>query len=324
MKETNLSNVITASKSSNDIQYDQNAKNLLANRQIFAWILKHTLSEFESMSIREIMDSIGSIWTKPVAPGLTNVSDNWKAFPLEDVVQNEGEIYFDLWSEVFCKNTNYKIIVNIEAQRDDDPKRLKYHIENRGTYYLARLVSAQNESVFEHQDYDKLEKVKSIWLCMNCKSDSIVKYNFTPEVVYGDYFGDMPQGQMEMIIVRLRGEKGVEKSNNILISMLEDVFRRGESLEEKKENLEQYEDIDITEEFESEVTDMCDLSSVIKEEGIQEGLQIGIQQGHHEGVQEGKIMGMILADCTNKEIMKKTGESEKTIEAIREEMDNNK
>lgn len=306
MENTNLSNALDATQTGDKVQYDQNVKELLADKQILSRILKYSLKEFENIQIKDIMQGISNICCRPVEPGLTNVP-SLRRIPTESKIQNEGTAYFDILCEATCNNINYNIIINIEAQRSGDPKDLGYHIENRGVFYIARLISSQKDVVFKKSEYDKLKKVKSIWICMNCDEDSVVKHNFVSETTYGNYSGDIPEGQMEMIVIRLRNDKNAEQSKNILISMLEVLLRTDETIEEKKKNMENL-GIVMSEDSERKVVKVCNLSEAVEQ----------------RGVKKGKIMGMVLADLSNEEIMEKTGESEKTIEAIREEMNRQK
>ena len=41
-------------------QYDAQCKRVLANKEILAWILKHTVKEFADMSIRRIKKCLGN------------------------------------------------------------------------------------------------------------------------------------------------------------------------------------------------------------------------------------------------------------------------
>ena len=73
-ENTHISNAIDATRDSM-FEYDQNAKNILADRQILARILKYTLDEFGKMDIEEVISSIEGepfVGEIPMEPGLTN------------------------------------------------------------------------------------------------------------------------------------------------------------------------------------------------------------------------------------------------------------
>ena len=49
----------------------------------------------------------------------------------------------------------------------------------------------------------------------------------------------------------------------------------------------------MTETFESEVDDMCNLSQGVAEEAMQKGLEQGRQEGIEQGLQQGRIHALI-------------------------------
>ena len=61
------------------------------------------------------------------------------------------------------KSPPSRVIVDIEAQNEFKPG---YAILKRGSFYCGRMISAQKETVFRNSDYNKLQKVYSIWLCI--------------------------------------------------------------------------------------------------------------------------------------------------------------
>ena len=145
-------------------QYDAQCKRVLANKVILAWILKYTVKEFRSMSIRQIKKCIGNdilISKVSVEPGKTNVSEPEKIIgeAEEDKVPGEGGIYFDIRFSVYLQ-----MLINVEAQKDFHPG---YAVPSRGVFYAARMISAQKGTEFSGSDYDRIRKVYSIWICMN-------------------------------------------------------------------------------------------------------------------------------------------------------------
>ena len=132
------------------------------------------------------------------------------------------------------------------------------------SYYLGRMISAQKGTEFHKSDYDSLKKVKSIWICMNAKNDSITKYQFKPKVIYGISDEKLTDGQIEGILVRIRNQKNAAESKNELISMLEDLLRTDDK-RVKKENLQRKHGIHMTEEFEGRLNVMCNISEVVFE-----------------------------------------------------------
>ena len=137
---------------------DENAKQLLANKQVLSWIFKHTVEEFRDYEYEEIENCI------------------------------EGEIFFDVRCYAITKGKErVKLILNIEAQKS-------YHLTHpwilRALFYCARMVSEQKDTEFRHDDYGDLKKVYSIWLFMESPkyaAHTISSYAITHNNLYGDF-----------------------------------------------------------------------------------------------------------------------------------------
>lgn len=72
-----------------------------------------------------------------------------------------------------------QLIINVEAQNDFYPG---YPIIKRGIYYCARMISSQYGTVFTKSHYEKIQKVYSIWICMNPpkkRNNTITEYSLT-------------------------------------------------------------------------------------------------------------------------------------------------
>ena len=76
----------------------------------------------------------------------------------EDARFGESYITFDLRFSLTLREKSVKIIINLEAQKTKEFSYLGYHLENRITYYMARLISSQKETEFFHTDYDNIKK----------------------------------------------------------------------------------------------------------------------------------------------------------------------
>ena len=86
-------------------RYDKNVKELLADIQVLARIVKHTVSEVEKQSVEEIMNCIDvssiRIGAVPTAPGLTNMK-KVESIGAEDSILNEGYITYDIRFLLMC------------------------------------------------------------------------------------------------------------------------------------------------------------------------------------------------------------------------------
>ena len=165
-----------------------------------------------------------------------------------------------------------RIIINLEAQKSADAGKLGYHLENRIIYYMARLVSSQKETEFFHSDYDNLKKVYSIWICMEGNKESVRKVSLVPETLYGDPQGGMNFDKMCGIIIQLRRRTHAEESKNKLIAMLEDLLGQEDRITKKKKLAEKY-GMQMTVELERRLNQMCNLSDIVEERGIERGIE---------------------------------------------------
>ena len=192
----------------------------------------------------------------------------------EDISQNEGTVYYDVRFNAIAPSTgereNIRLIINAEAQ---NRFKLKYPLTKRAVYYGSRLISAQHGTVFTKSDYQKLRKVYSIWICVNPAKrfrNTITRYSLKPEAIIGNAV-EAPENYDLINIVMVCLGKMEEWNDNNLIKFLGVLFQNELSAREKKDILERDFNIPMTETFESEVDDMCNLSQGIAEEAMQQG-----------------------------------------------------
>lgn len=281
MADTNLSQTISATNDSGSV-YDTNVKKLLADKQILSWILKYTVDEFKDMDILNIRSCIGNdieVSTKYVDPGLSNLGRAQETFT-EDDVPGEGSIRYDIRFTAYHKEMELKILINVEAQKTSDSSRLGYHLENRIIFYLARMISAQKQTEFSHSDFDNLKPVRSIWICMDSEAteDSIEEIGLKSRMVFGTTSNRHDTDLMKGIVVNIRNgggaDKGdIKKSKNKLIAMLEELFSE-KGVDEKKQILTNEYGMIMTEELEGRMQDMCNLSELVEEKGIEKGISL--------------------------------------------------
>ena len=273
MLETNLAQAVDATNDSGSA-YDTNVKYLLADKQILSRILKYTVEEFREMDIEDIIVCIGDdveIGTRPVDAGLSNLG-RVKGTVTEDNIPGEGIIYYDIRFTAYIKETEIKILVNIEAQKSSDHSKLGYHLENRIVFYLARMISAQKQTEFYYSDFDNLKKVRSIWICMDNDEteDSIEEIGLDTKTVFGNRKNSYHTDLMKGIVVNIRNEEnrnsgeGIKKSQNELISMLEELLSERNAVEKKRILADEY-GMRMTAELEGRIQIMCNLSENIRE-----------------------------------------------------------
>ena len=291
---THLGNAIEAIDSLK-ARYDKNVKELLADIQVLSRIVKHTVTEVESLSIQEIMDCIDRssirVGVVPVEPGLTNMG-KVESIQTEDAIPNEDYITYDIRFVLAAAAMELEIIINVEAQRSMSHSRLGYHLENRIVFYLARLISSQKGINFAKSGYDNIKKVYSIWICMDADrtSDSISRISLKADTLFGKPCGFPKLDKMCGMVIRIRNNN-VAESKNKLIAMLEDVLSSEDS-DVKKHKLEDKYDMKMTTELEGRINGMCNLSDVVEERGIEQGMERGIKQGMERGIKRG-ITGLV-------------------------------
>ena len=308
-KETYLAHTIT--QTDYEARYDRAAKKLLANKLVLAHLLKDCVKEYQACSIMDIaqkyiegepevgttgvyMDDSNSPEQPDIKPEtvVTRAAEvqamNAQAMNTqvtkvqgmgnEDISQNEGTVYYDVRFNAIAPSTeeleNIRLIINAEAQ---NRFKLKYPLTKRAVYYGSRLISAQHGTVFTKSDYQKLRKVYSIWICVNPAKkfrNTITRYSLKPETIIGNAV-EAPENYDLINIVMVCLGKMEEWNDNNLIKFLGVLFQNELSAREKKDILERDFNIPMTETFESEVDDMCNLSQGVAEEAMQKGLQQG-------------------------------------------------
>lgn len=312
-KETYLAHTIT--QTDYEARYDRAAKKLLANKLVLAHILKDCVKEYQACSIMDIaqkyiegepevgttgvyMDDSSSPEQPDIKPEtvVTRAAEvqamNAQAMNTqvtkvqgmgnEDISQNEGTVYYDVRFNAIAPSTeehgNIRLIINAEAQNRFKPK---YPLTKRAVYYGSRLISAQHGTVFTKSDYQKLRKVYSIWICVNPAKrfrNTITRYSLKPETIIGNAV-EAPENYDLINIVMVCLGKMEEWNDNNLIKFLGVLFQNELSAREKKDILERDFNIPMTETFESEVDDMCNLSQGVAEEAMQKGIEKGRQEG---------------------------------------------
>ena len=303
---THLGNAIEAIDSLK-ARYDKNVKELLADIQVLSRIVKHTVTEVESLSIQEIMDCIDRssirVGVVPVEPGLTNMG-RVESIQTEDAIPNEDYITYDIRFVLAAAAMELEIIINVEAQRSMSHSRLGYHLENRIVFYLARLISSQKGINFAKSEYDNIKKVYSIWICMDADrtSDSISRISLKADTLFGKPCGFPKLDKMCGMVIRIRNNN-VAESKNKLIAMLEDVLSSEDS-DVKKHKLEDKYDMKMTTELEGRINGMCNLSDVVEERGMERGMERGIERGITGLVEVLREMG-IPREAIVEKIMKK-------------------
>ena len=210
---------------------------------------------------------------------------------------------------MYHKEKTIKFLINVEAQKSTKVSKLKYHIENRITYYISRMISSQKNVEFINSSYDDLKPVYSIWICMDTgkEEDSIIKLGMEADVIYGESRWKPDFSLINGAIIRIRENESAEVSKNKLIAMLELLFSQTPK-EIKKKKLEEDYNFVMSAEMEGCVSDMCNISDLFEEQ---------ITERVTERVTEQTLISKVVKKIKRgKNIAEIADELEETVEAV--------
>ena len=285
---------ITTDIDKDKAKYDASVKEVLADKQILARILKYTLEEFADDEIEQIIQEMDEPYVSKVRmePGQTNLNKIERSSE-EDNVLGEGKIFYDIRFSVYHGSEHIKILINVEAQKSSKPGNLGYKLDNRIIYYLGRMISSQKEVEFTKSNYDDLKHVRSIWICMDSadEEDSINRMRLTQETVYGKEMQLDNLDKVVGVIIRLRKNERAEVSKNQLIAMLEELLKKDEIDPKKKKLMSEY-GLVMDDDTERRLGEMCNLSDLLVEDGMKRGFEQGIEQGIERGIEQGIERGI--------------------------------
>ena len=261
--------------------YDAVCKRLISEKIILAWIMHSCLSEFRDIDIKTIAEKYieGQPYVNqvPLNPDMTGAFLQNSA--QEQTSPTEGDIYFDIYfrATIPGKDEIVQLIINVEAQRDYYPG---YPLVKRALYYCARMLSAQKGTVFSHSEYDKLRKVYSIWLCLEPPQylrNSITAFHTTKDNILGNNPEQSSNYDLQTVI--MLGLDDADKTQEEgIIKLLSVLLSNKMKANDKKHILQTEFNIPMTQELETEVNTMFDLSQSLIEEGEARGIKLGIEQ----------------------------------------------
>ena len=273
----------------NEVSLDRACKKLLANKSILAWILKTCVEEYAECSAQEIerkyIEGIPRIAQDAVHQDeAVENGDYIQGGSSEDSSMTEGSVTYDIKFNALKpmrKNSmNSKgfasMIINVESQSDFYPG---YPLPKRGIYYGSRMISGQYGTVFTRSHYEKLEKVYSIWVCLNppkYRKNSINVYSFHEKQLHGNVIEKKENYDLITVVMVCLGDEEDEKCRGLL-RLLSVLFSPDKSADEKKEILETEFNIEMTKTMETEADDMGEFSKYFKEKGMKEGMQKAIE-----------------------------------------------
>ncbi|SFW22888.1 PD-(D/E)XK nuclease family transposase [Selenomonas ruminantium] len=265
--------------------YDAACKDVLSEQGIAAYIMKTCVEEFKDTPIKEIIryiqgkPEVGAVLVNPQGE-VTRI----ETLQNEDKSETESTVTFDVRFTVLAPDTGeeIKLIINLEAQNDFHPG---YPLIKRGVYYCARLISSQYGTVFTKSDYGKIQKVYSIWVCVNPTQKteySITSYHMKEKNIVGSVEADRHHYDLLNVVMICLGNKKYTELNGLLrllnMMMVDNYLTK----QEKRHILTDEFDIEITPELERGVDKMCNLSEGIEKKGFDKGREEGLKQGQED------------------------------------------
>ncbi len=330
--------------------YDNVCKRILSQKSILARIMKACISEYKDISIDDIktkyIEGEAHINVENVTPEDKYITDIITGINTEDSSINEGYITYDIKYKAILpvSNTTASLIINIEAQND---KNTDYSILKRAIFYASRMISSQKGTEFKNSDYDKINKVYSIWIFTSPfkkRPTTITEYKFHQHHLVGQRIEKVYNYDLIDIITIYLGEgdneylgsHNINPNLNNLISLMKTLFtntdKRG-TIKLTNELNSQF-GINIDDKFREELDDMCNLSEGVYEAGRLKGIEEanslsaglyeagrlkGIEEGISQGISQNNIniaKNMLADNLPLEEISKYTGLSINEINDI--------
>ncbi len=135
-------------------------------------------------------------------------------------------------------------------------------------FYVSRQISSQKERDFVKSHYDDIKSAYSIWICMNMEENSLCHIHLTKEDIIGNkHWG----GNLDLFHIIMIGiGKELPEHNEIyeLHRLLGTLFSKELGRKDKIGILKEEYDITEDDNLREDVSEMCNLSQGIKEDGI--------------------------------------------------------
>lgn len=274
-----------------DKKLDAQAKKIIANRKFLARILKEYVPEFRDVPYEDICNKYIEpriyVGEAAVERDLTNPSidkadeaesDTIDGIMNEDTSVTEGKVTYDVLFKVKCPGKSGKFIefyINVEAQADYNPG---YPLEIRALYYASRRFASQLRHITKKTNYGSLEKVYSIWLVMGDtvpkkSAGTVSYYHMTKEDLVGDFEQEADiYDKISTIMIRFDEDSDIEDP---YLKSLQTIFKKETTKQEKIDAFEE-QGIEIDDQLESGVSDMCNYGSYVANSSRKEGLKEGV------------------------------------------------
>ena len=180
----------------------------------------------------------------------------------------------------------------------------------RAIYYCGRMLSAQYGSVFTQSHYGEIQKVYSIWICTRPpkeRENTITSYTLQERHLVGHVTEPVRNYDLMNVTMICLG-KPEGKHYGGLLRMLEVLFTGRYAAKEVIQILEDEYEFAHAHTMERTVSEMCNLSQGIFEEGMEKGMAQGIERGIAQGMEKGIERGTNRERLQNiRSLMETTG-----------------
>jgi hypothetical protein len=256
------------------LKADNMCKKILSHRIILAHILKYCIDEYKSYTPKEIAENF--IEGEPDISGVPVNRDEIVGMNTEDSSLDEETVRYDIlfYSLLPTTRETVKVIINIEVQ---NKYNAGYPLLKRAIYYCSRMMSAQYGKEFSKSHYGDIKKVYSVWICPDApkkRHNTVNKYRITEENLLGSAKDDVENYDLLNVFVICLGNEDEENYADI-IELLSALTTFKKKYPEIKDMLENKFEIELSEEMDMEVRNMCNISTGIEERGINKGLEQG-------------------------------------------------
>ena len=186
----------------------------------------------------------------------------------ENISIDAGDVHFDRVFSIPVPETDMKewIVVNVEMQLYGGSG---YRLEDRGEYYVSRIMSSQRGTVFTGMDYQKVRKTYSIWLVINPSLEykgRIKAIGSSAEEIYGPKDGPLYNSDKRKIVIA-----GLDPSSeNRLLAIFGILTDRRKTEKERFDIIKDKFKIMLDESLVRETDDMRDIYREAIEEGREE------------------------------------------------------
>ena len=276
--------------------YDRACKRLLSEKEVLGWILHECLDEFKDVSPSEIASTY--IEGNPEVGTLPLHADDAASLVVgmnsEDTSLDEGTVWYDIRFHALVPGTDQRMgmIVNVEAQGDFTPG---YPLLKRAMYYCGRMLSSQYGRVFAKSQYEKLQKVCSIWICPNPSPafrNTVTSYAMAEQNLFGSAYSERSEYDLvEIVLVCPDGDR--QQKGDGILRLLGTLIASERDVDERKAIINGEFGIPMTQQLSQEVSEMGSwLSKGLEERATERGIELGIEQGLEQGITRGIEQGI--------------------------------